>query len=295
MKELTQTTNHILYNITNKNYGKNFFLLIVGTLLGALAFNLFYQPYDVIPTGSTGLSVLVNEYFKIDQAIMIFIINFIMFLIGLIVYKPKYATKYLLITIIYPVFVKATTLITNNIDFEHSSLFLIMIFGGIFSGLSSGLIRKSGYTPGGFSVIFDILHDKIHISIGTASVIVNVIMISISSLIFGLDKALYAIIAMIATSYVMDKVIIGISNNKVFYIITNHPQEIRDCIIDKFHYSVTIVKTKNGLRKKKLLMTVIPTVEYLALKETVIKLDREAFFLIVDTYESSVKKNCKNM
>jgi len=295
MKELTQTTNHILYNITNKNYGKNFFLLIVGTLLGALAFNLFYQPYDVIPTGSTGLSVLVNEYFKIDQAIMIFIINFLMFLIGLIVYKPKYATKYLLITIIYPIFVKATTLITNDIDFEHSSLFLIMIFGGIFSGLSSGLIRKSGYTPGGFSVIFDILHDKFHISIGSASVIVNVIMISISGFIFGLDKALYAIIAMIATSYVMDKVIIGISNNKVFYIITKNPQEIKDCIIDKFNYSVTIVKTKNGLRKKKLLMTVIPTIEYLALKETIIKLDPEAFFLIVDTYESSVKKNCKNM
>lgn len=295
MKELLKNPNEILAVVTNKNYGKNFFLLIIGTLLGALAFNLFYQPYDVIPTGSTGLSVLINEYFKIDQAIMIFIVNFTMFIIGLIVYKPKYAAKYLFITIVYPIFVKATSLIANNIDFEHSSLFLIMIFAGVFSGLSSGLIRKSGYTPGGFSVIFDILHDKFHISIGTASIIVNVTMISISSFIFGLDKALYAIIAMIATSYVMDKVIIGISNNKVFYIITNYPQEIKDCIIDKFHYSVTTIRIKNKFRKRKLLMTVIPTVEYLALKETVMKLDPKAFFLIVDTYESSVKKNCKNL
>lgn len=295
MKKTTPQKIDISNSLTNKNYGKNFFLLIMGTMLGALSFNLFYKPYNVIPTGSTGLAVLVNEYFKIDQAIMIFLVNFALLLIGLIVYKREYAAKYLFITIIYPVFVKATTLITNNVDFEHSSLFLIMIFGGIFSGFSSGLIRKSGYTPGGFSVIFDILHDKCHLSIGNASIIINVIMISISGVIYGLDKALYAIIAMIATSYIMDKVIIGISNNKVFYIVTNHPLEIKDCIIDKFHYSVTIIKTKNGFRKKKLLMTVIPTVEYLALKEVVTKLDPQAFFLIVDTYESSVKKNCKNM
>lgn len=295
MKELNTQSLDILSRVTNKNYGKNFFLLIMGTLIGAFSFNLFYQPYNVIPTGSTGLSVLINEYFHIDQAIMIFVVNFFLLLIGLIFYKKEYALKYLLITTIYPIFVKATTLITQHIDFEHSSLFLIMIFGGIFSGFSSGLIRKSGYTPGGFSVIFDLLHEKYHISVGTASIIVNVIMISISGLIFGLDKALYAIIAMIATSYVMDKVIIGISNNKVFYIITNKPTEIQDCIIDKFHYSVTIIKTKNSLRKKKLLMTVIPTIEYLTLKEVIIKLDPDAFFLIVDAYESSVKKNCKNM
>jgi len=100
---------------------------------------------------------------------------------------------------------------------------------------------------------------------------------------------------MIATSYIMDKVIIGISNNKVFYIVTDKPHEIKDCIIDKFHYSATLIKTKNGFYKKQLLMTVIPTIEYMSLKGIITKLDPDAFFLIVDTYESSVKKNCKNM
>lgn len=285
----------ILERITNKNYGRNFFLLIMGALIGALSFNIFYSPYNVVPTGSTGLSVLINEYLKIDQSLMIFIVNFFLMLIGLFVYKKEYAIKYLLITTIYPIFVKATSLIAAQIDFEHSSLFLIMIFGGIFSGLSSGLIRKSGYTPGGFSVIFDILHDKYHISVGNASLIINITLITFSSMIFGLDKALYAIIAMIASSYVMDKVIIGISNNKVFYIVTDKPQEIKNCIINKFHYSLTIVKTKNRFQSKKLLMTVIPTIEYISLKEVIKQLDPKAFFLIVDTYESSVKKNCKNM
>jgi len=295
MHEINDKSIEILAKISNKNYGQNFFLLIVGTLIGAFSFNLFYYPYNVIHTGSTGLAVLINEFLNIDPSIMIFIVNSLLLLLGLIIYKKDYAIKYLLITIIYPIFVKSTTLITNHIDLEQSSLFLIMVFGGVLSGLSSGLIRKSGYTPGGFSVIFDILYQKFHISIGRASIIINVTMILISSLIFGLDKALYAIIAMIVASYVMDKVIIGISNNKVFYIVTSRPHEIRDCIIDRFHYSATIIKTKQHFLRKKLLMTVIPTIEYLALKEIITKIDPNAFFLIVDTYESSVKKNCKNM
>ncbi|MBQ9854100.1 MAG: YitT family protein [Bacilli bacterium] len=285
----------ILTKIENKQLGKKFFLLILGTLIGAFAFNIFYGPYNVVPTGSTGLAFILIQFIKIDISTMTLIVNSLLLLTGLFVYKKEYAAKYLLITIIFPVFLKATSLITSQIDLENTSLFLIMVFGGTISGLSSGLIRKSNFTPGGFSVIFDILNDKLHISIGSASAIINLTMIAISSFTFGLNNALYAVIAMIVASYVMDKIIIGISNKKVFYIITKEPDIIKDCIIDKFHYTVTIIKTKNGIRKKRMLMCVIPTIEYIELKEAIKKLDPNAFFLIVDTYDSSVKKNCKNM
>ena len=114
---------------------------------------------------------------------------------------------------------------------------------------------------------------------------------------FGLSNAIYAIISLIISSYVVDKVIIGISNNKVFYIITERPLDIRDYIIDKLHYSVTVVNARGGYsnKRRKMLMCVVPTIEYLKLKELVSEIDPNVFFLIVDTYDSSVKKNCKNM
>ena len=73
--------------------------------------------------------------------------------------------------------------------------------------------------------------------------------------------------------------------------------ELRNAIMNKLNYMVTIVKARGGYsnKKKKILMCVVPTIEYLKLKELVSALDSSAFFLIVDTYESSVKKNCKNM
>lgn len=286
--------NNILEIINEKNLGERFFNLVLGSLIGALAFNIFYMPYNIIPTGSTGFAFLLTQYINIDIALMTLIVNLILFMLGLIFYKKEYAIKFLLITIIYPVFLASTLPITSLINLGETSLFLIMVIGGALSGLSSGLIRKSNFTPGGFSVIFDLLHDKMHISIGTASTIINLIIITLSGYIFGISNAMYAVISMIVSSYTMDKIIIGISNNKVFYIITKKPEIIRDCIIDKFHYNVTIINALGG-RNKKLLMCVLPTIEHLSLKQAIKSIDPNAFFLIVDTYESSVKQNCKNM
>ncbi|MBQ8219137.1 MAG: YitT family protein, partial [Bacilli bacterium] len=161
---------------------------------------------------------------------------------------------------------------------------------------SSGLIRKSRFSPGGFSVLFDLMNKYFHISIGNATIIVNSLLIIGSSFIFGLQSALYSVVSLLVSSYIVDRVIIGISDNKVFYIVTKRPLEVRDYIMDKLHYSVTIIKVRGGYsgKKKKMLMCIVPTIEYVKLKEIIKEIDNEAFFLIVDTYESSVKKRIVN-
>ena len=113
----------------------------------------------------------------------------------------------------------------------------------------------------------------------------------------GLENAIYASISLIVSAYIIDKVIIGISDNKVFYIVTTKPLDVRDYIVEKLNYSVTVINARGGYtnKKRKMLMCVVPTIEYVKLKELISEIDNKAFFLIVDTYESSVKKNCKNM
>lgn len=296
-KKIEVSVSDILRNLEKKNFGRNLFLFSMGMLVSAIAFNLFFDPYDVIPTGSSGLALLVSRFIDVDVALISFGISLIIFAIAFIFFGFDYSLKLVAVTVLYPSFLKATTLITRFIDLEDTSLFLIMVFGGAIMGLSSGLIRKSGFNPGGFAVIYDIINKYFHVSIGTSGIIVNFIMIVVSGFTFGLNNAIYAIISLLVSSYIVDKIVIGISDNKVFYIITNKPLEIRDYIIDKLHYSVTVIDARGGYtnKKRKMLMCVVPTIEYLQLKELVSAIDPEVFFLIVDTYESSVKKNCKNM
>ena len=288
---------NILYNLNKKNFGKNIFLFVMGMLISALAFNLFFEPYKIIPTGSGGLAFLISEITKVDVSLVMFAVNLLLLLLGFIFFGWDYALKMVAVTVLYPCFVKSTTLITRFIDLENTSLFLIMIIGGACLGLSSGLIRKSNYNPGGFAVLFDLMKKYFYMGIGSSTTLVNAILIISSGFIFGFDSAVYAIISLLISSYIVDKVIIGISNNKVFYIITDKPLEIREYIMNELNYSVTVVNARGGYtnKKRKMLMCVVPTIEYLKLKELVNLIDKKAFFLIVDTYESSVKKNCKNM
>ncbi len=298
MKEKMNVSVHeILDNLNKKNFGRNLFLFVMGMLISSFAYNLFFEPYHVIPTGSSGLASLISLITKIDMSLVTFVLCSILLLLGLIVVGWDYAIKMVAVTILYPTFLKSTTLITRFIDLENTSLFLIVVIGGACFGISNGLIKKSGYNPGGFTVIYDMLKKYFHISFGQASLVVNTILIIVSGFVFGFSSAIYAIISLIVSSYVVDKVMIGISNNKVFYIITDKPFEIRDYIMNNLHYSVTIVNARGGYshKKKKILMCVVPTIEYLKLKELVSMIDSKVFFLIVDAYESSVKRNCKYM
>lgn len=291
------TVSDIIDNLAKKNFGRNLFLFAMGMLISALAFNLFFEPYDVIPTGSSGLALLISNFVNVDVALITFFISVLIFLIALITFGFEYSLKIIPVTVLYPSFLKATTLITRFIDLENTSLFLIMVIGGALLGLSSGLVRKSGYNPGGFAIICDILKKYFYMSIGTSTTLINGILIVISGFVFGFTNAIYAIISLLVSSYIVDKVIIGISDNKVFYIITDKPLEIREYIMDKLHYSVTVINARGGYtnKKRKMLMCVVPTIEYLKLKELVSKIDPKVFFLIVDIYESNVKRNCKNM
>ena len=284
--------NVFIEKLYKKKFGYDLFLFIMGMLISALAFNLVFNKYDIIPTGSSGLSLLISKFIPVDVSIIILVVGLICLLIGLIFFGIDYAVKMLIITLIYPFFVSSTKLITNLIDLEDTSLFLMIMVGGVMNGYATGLIRRSGYNPGGFCVLFDLVHKYFHISIGLATIFVNMILIIASGFCFGIENAMYAFIALLVSSYIVDRVTIGISNNKVFYIITNKSLEVKEYIYDRLHYDVTVINAKGGYTnsKKKVLMSVVSTLDYIKLKELVKEIDKKAFFLVVDIYDSNVKK-----
>ena len=289
--------NAFIANLHKKNFSRNLLTFLFGVLLSAFAFNLFYQKYSVVVGGSTGLSILLDNFMDVDISIILLVLNLICLLIGLIFFGWEYAAKMLAITFIYPAFVKITLYLTDLIDLEDTSMFLIMVIGGGLTGYANGLIRNSGYSPGGFYSLYDVMSKYLHISLGTSNAIINVILISLGGVYFGIDKAIYAIISLLVASYIVDRVTIGISDNKVFYIITDKPFEVKEYVNDKLNYDITLVNARGGYtnKKKKMLMSVVPTIEYVRLKEIVKEIDQDAFFLIVDAYESSVRKKCKKM
>lgn len=275
--------------IDSENISKNFFFFMIGTLLCAIGVSVFYNPNNVVTSGSTGLAILINKFINIDLSLVVFALSSFFLVTGFVIFGVEYGSKNLFGTIIYPIFIKAATLINLVVNFKKTSLFLIIIIGSVIYGIGFGIIKRSGYSLGGLNVLYDYLNKKFKISIGKANLLVNIIIIIFSIFAFGIDKCIYAAIGLYFSSSTLDKVMLGISRNKAFYIITKKPLDVRDYIIENLKHTVTIVNAKGGYsnKKKKLLLCVIPTTEYIKLKDVVKEIDKDAFFLITDSYSIS--------
>ena len=275
--------------IKDKNTYRNFCEFIIGMLITSVAVSVFYKPNSLVTTGCTGLSILISNYIDIDLSLIVFSLSSILLAVSFCVFGLEYGAKNILGTILFPVFIKAASLINRVVKFNNTSLFLLILIGGVLSGIGFGMVKKSGYSLGGFYVIYDILNKKLKISVGKASLFCNIIIIFASTFIFGLNKAIYSGIGLYISSYIGDKIMLGVSQNKAFYIITNKVKDVKEYIINNLNYTVTVVNAKGGYsdKKKKMILCVIPTVEYIKLKEVVKEIDKDAFFLVTDSYSVS--------
>ena len=282
-------TKRLEKTIKNKNTYYNFFLFMMGMAISAISVSVFYSPNGVVTTGGTGLAIILNKYLNIDLSLLVLCLSSILLVLSFLIFGVNYGSKHILGTILFPIFIKSATLINESIDFKDTSLFLLIIIGSVLSGIGFGLVKRSNYSLGGFYVLYDIINQKFKISIGKASLICNSLLIIFSIFTFGISKSIYAMIGLYVTSYVGDKIMLGISNNKAFYIVTRKPSEVRDYIINNLNHTVTIVTARGGYsdRKKKMLLCVIPTIEYVKMKEVIKAIDDKAFFLITDCYSVS--------
>ena len=254
--------------------------------LSEVAHSIFYAPqYIAINNG------YFEEYgIKIDLSLLVFAVSSIFMILGFALFDIEYGAKNILGTILLPIFIKATTLSNNIIYFENVSLFLLVVFGSLFMGMGNGLIKRSGYSSGGFYVLYDYISNKFKVSIGKANFICNSVIVILSYFVYGIEVFIYSSIGIYVTSYIADRVMLGVSRNKAFYIVTRKANDVKDYIINNLNYTVTIVNAKGGYsdKKKKMLLCVIPTIEYTRVKEVIREIDKDAFFLISDSYSVSI-------
>lgn len=277
----------ILEHIKKENFTQRVCLFITGTLLYALSFTIFFEPFNIVTGGTTGLAQIINSIKPINISLFVLVASFIIQVLGFLLLGFKETVKTLLGVIILPIFLEFATVFTSYIDFSNTSLFLTVTCGSIITGFASGIILKSGFSLGGFQTIYQIIYKYLRISVGKSSLILNGTLIFISGFFFGFTNVLYAIAGLYIGSYITDKEILGTSVCKTFYIVTTKEKEVNEFIISNLGHSATIIDAKGGYTgdKKKVLMCAIPTRQYFLMKEIVKEIDENSFFLATDTYE----------
>ena len=278
---------NIFTSVKKKHIIVRTIMIIVSLFISSLAYNLFLLPTNLVAGGANGISIIIKHVYKIDPSITIFIVLVICNILSFIFLGKERTIGTLFATILYPIFVEITSIFTNKITIDTTDLFLVVIFTGILTGLASGLMYKTGYSNGGLPVISQILYKYYKIPIAKSNLVLNSIVVIIGGIYFGWTMVMYAIILLYINSIIIDKVLLGISNNKAFYIITKEDKKVKDYIINIMHHSVTTFDVKGAFleKKRRVLLTVIPSREYYRVTEGIKLIDKEVFFLATDAYQ----------
>ena len=277
----------ILNKIYSKNRIKRYLWMFLGVLICAITYNIFIFPYDIVFGGVGGISIILENFINLKPSILMLLCSLIMCFIGALFLSREKVVRSLLGAIMFPVFVELTTFVTNIIVIKDADMLVIALFGGVLYGFGLGLIMRSGFTLGGTDFLTQIVNKYFKLTMGNAMMLVEGTIVVIGAFVFGITNFMYAVVILYLITLLVDKVILGISDKKAFYIVTKKKKEVCEFVINELGHTITVFSATGGFSRKKIsvLFTVIPTKEYYKLKEGIRYIDNDSFFTVVDAYE----------
>lgn len=277
----------ILEKVNKKSNIKRYIEFIIGCFIVSIAYNLFLSPNTIVSGGVGGIAIITNKIFGLNNSLTILLLDILLLIVSYFLLDIEKTKSSVLGSLLFPLFVNLTSNITNYIEIDYSQILLSAIFGGVLFGFGAGIIFRAGFTTGGTDIINQIITKYLKISLGKSMLLSDGLIVLLSAIVFGPTKLMYAIIVLYIISVMSDKVVLGISDSKAFYIITNEEDKIKQYILKYLNHGVTIFNAKGGYTKEnqKVLMCVLPTRDYYRLKEGIHEIDKDAFFIITDAYE----------
>ncbi|MCI9433694.1 MAG: YitT family protein [Bacilli bacterium] len=279
---------NILKKIYERGRLKRYTQFILGMIITALSYNLFMIPSSVV-YGVGGLGVMFKQIFNWSPSVVILIGSILLLILSFLLLGIEKTKNSIIGSLLYPVFVSLTEWIPRYVNLSDADPIIIVIFGAVIAGFGLGLIFKSGFTTGGTDILNQIVSKYFKMSLGTSMFFTDGLIIASSVFVFGWTKLMYSLISLYIISIMTDKVILGISQSKAFYIITEHETEVKRYITNTLKHGITVLDGRGGYtgNNQKVIMCIIPTKEYFMVKEGIYQIDKEAFFIVTDAYEVS--------
>lgn len=287
-KAIEQLSPNIIKNIYKQHRLIRYCQFILGLFLVAVSFNIFILNNNIV-YGVSGLGVMAKKLWSLDPSLVILISSIFLLILSYIFLGREKTRNTVLGSLLYPVFVKLTEGLVQYIDLGSTEVIVTVLCGAVISGLGLGLIFKAGFTTGGTDILNHIVSKYWKMSVGKAMFFTDGVIILCSLKVFGFQPFIYSVITLYIISIMTDKVILGVSESKAFYIITEHETSVKKFIMSNLSHGVTVLEGRGGYTGNniKVIMCIIPTKEYFLFKEGIKEIDKDAFFVVTDAYEVS--------
>ena len=280
MKNISDISSTILDQVTKKNRIQRIIVCILGCFIIAFSYNVFIVPNNIVTGGIGGLAIIVSKFTNLNPVIFIDITSIILIIISYMILGRKKTFHSIFGFVAYAIMASITEPLTDLIKFNIDSYFLTIIIFSIISGIGYGLVYKTGFNTGGMDSLVQISQKYVPISTSRLSSVLNLIVIIIGALIFGIVKTIYAVIYLKIMNFVDDRIMLGTSNRKICFIESNKQEIIINYIQESLEIGCTIIKNNTY----DMIMCVVPTDRFYTLKYDLLSIDKNVFIATNDCY-----------
>lgn len=272
---------------------QNFAALTAAGIINAFGVIMFLSPVGLYDSGISGTSMLLSGLTPIGLSVFLIVLNFPLFLYG---YKRQGSafTVYSLYAV--AVYSLAAWVITDVLPIDVSAaspiaggdLLLCAIFGGMISGVGSGMTIRFGGAIDGIEVMAVIFAKKIGISVGTFVMSYNVVLYVVSGIVTNSwILPLYSIVTYMAALKTVDFIVEGLDRSKSAMIITENPDELSAALMEAFECGSTRIAARGGYMDtdRTVIYFVVNRFQIAKMKSIIHAVDPKAYFTISEVAE----------
>ena len=273
-----------------KHLWLEYLMIIVGTGLMSLAINSVFDASGMVTGGFSGIAIIIKAWTKglVNGGSPLWVTNCVLNIpLFFIAWRVK-GFSFIKKAILGEISLSVWLAIQPVFHLAGDDLLLAALYGGVIQGVGIGLVFLGGGTTGGTDMMAAIIQKFLqHYSISQIMQIIDGAVVVVGMYVFGIHKALYAIIAVYLVTKVSDGLIEGLKFSKAVYIITEKPEEIAGIIMEDLDRGATGINVKGMYsgQDKLMLFVVVNKKEIVMLKEKVDEIDPQAFVIVTDARE----------
>lgn len=264
----------------------DFLYYIAGSSAYSVAVIMFLSANEISPGGLTGIATVLNHLFSLPIGTVVFILNIPVLTLGFLKFGKYFILKTALATLFVSVLLDIFEIFLPQTKID---LILASVFGGLLMGFGISLIMLRGGTTGGVDVIAKLINRRFpHISMGRIILTIDACVVALSALVYkNIQSALYSVVALYASTRIMDLLLYGADRGKIVYVISDKPQDIVSDIMTVVRRGVTVINVTGGFsgENKKMIMCTVRMNEVSSVVKNVRKHDDNAFIVIGEAGE----------
>ena len=265
-------------------------MIVVGTGLMSLGIKCIFDPAGLVTGGFTGIAIIVKGITEalVPGGIPLWLTNLMLnvpvFLVALKVKGKGFIGR----TAVATFLLSAWLYVLPEIDLVAGDYTLASVYGGVITGVGMGMIFIAKATTGGTDMVAALIQSRLrHYSIAQIMQVLDGIIVVFGLYLFGIQRALYAIVAIFIVSKVSDALMEGFKFSKAVFIITDRSDEVAQTIMEQLNRGVTGLNA-TGMYSgspKCMLYCVVSRKEIVGLKQLILDIDPAAFVIVTDARE----------